>query len=189
MSVEIRDGKGTTYTAKVTTANQLSVAADAIPRSGKACFDGRLHGVTTDAIALTTTGSFSGVFYLTNASEQPVFLWHLVMLATVNARWELRKNPSAGTLISAGTAVTPVNLNFASTLAYSGTLQKGANAQTVTDGDTFAFGASAAFEAAHVIDNSPLVLGQSDSLAVLCRPAASGDAYVSAIMSQENLDL
>ena len=189
MSVEIRDGKGTTYTAKVTASNQLSVLADSMPRAGAAAFASKLHGVTTDVIALSTTGSFNGVLYIQNNSALQVYVWHMVLFATVNARWQVVKNPTAGTLISGGTAVTPTNLNFASTVAYDGSVLKGANGDTVTDGTTFMYGGSTAFEASHVLDNTPLILGQSDALAILCRPAASGDVYASLVMSQENFDL
>ena len=189
MSVEIRDGKGTTFTAKVTSANQLSVAADSIPRAGKSCFDGKLHGVTTDAIALTTTASFNGVFYLKNDSSDAVYLWHIAAFATENARWQYVKNPTAGTLLTSGTLITATNLNFASTLTFDGEIRKGANAQTVTDGETFLFGGNPAFDSTFHIDDSPIILGQSDALALLCRPEVACDAYVSALMSQEALDL
>jgi len=160
-----------------------------MPRSGRAAFDGRLHGITTGAIALTTTGSFSGLFYLLNTTSLPIYLWQLGLVATANARWQFVKNPTAGTLISAGTAITATNMNFANTFTLGATVKKGADAQTITDGTTFYFGASMAHDTPDVLGDTPIIVGQSDAIAILCRPAASCDAYISMLMSQEDLDL
>jgi len=189
MPFEIRDGTGSTSTAKVTSNNQLSVASDAMPRSGRACFDGFLHGFTTGPIALTTTGSYNGLLYLLNLSSLSIYVWQLSLMATISARWQLIKNPTAGTLISAGTAISATNMNFANTFTLDATLKKGANGSTITDGTSFYYGGKPAYDNASLLGDTPILIGQSDALAISCRPSASCDAFVSMLVSQEDLDL
>jgi len=191
MAFEIRDGTGSTSTAKVTVNNQLSVASDAMPRAGRACFDGFLHAITTGpSLALTTTGSYNGLLYILNTSPTPIYIWAVELFATVASRWQVVKNPTTGTLISAGTTVTATNMNFANTYSLAATIKKGAaDGQTITDGTSLVYLGRPAYDSARSLDGNLIILGQSDSVAFLCRPSASCDATVSVSVSQEDLDL
>jgi len=189
MAFEIRDGTGSTSTAKVTGKNQLAVAADTMPREGRAAFDGYLHAFTTGPITLTTTGSYSGLLYITNSDSRPIYIWQIVAFGTVAVRWQFVKNPTTGTLISGGTSISATNVNFASTLTLGATLKKGGDGSTVTNGTTFLYAGNPAFDASSPLTRTPIIIGQSGSFALMCRPSASCDAFVSAVVSQEDLDL
>lgn len=138
--------------------------------------------IPTEFIALTTTASYTGILYITNTSvTHNIHVERARSSSTVGALWHLVKNPTAGTLISAGTAVTPVNYNFSSGRTLTGTAKKGVDAQTVTDGTWMEQWQTNVYDAKERQYDGAIVLGTGNSLAILCKPSAA--ATVGATLS------
>ena len=132
----------------------------------------------SDFVALTTTGSFSGIFYMKNTSENKNFFVNSIRTcANVISEWELYKNPTTGTLISNATAGLKSNSNFSSAATFTGDVYKGADAYTVTDGTQIG---SWINNVGHSLENlyGGILLGPGDSLAITCKPAGAGDVCV-----------
>lgn len=138
--------------------------------------------IPTDFVALTTTASYTGLLYITNTSvTHNIHIERLRSSSTVGCLWQAIKNPTAGTLISGGTAVIPVNYNFSSGRTLTGTTKKGVDAQTVTDGTLMEQWQTGVYEARERNYDGAIVLGAGNSLAILCKPSAA--ATVAATLS------
>lgn len=187
MSLIIQDGRGQGYTGGVTPENELLTHATS---QGHLGVTSRQNGSAFYAISgfipLTTTASFSGILYLKNTGEVPVYIWNVRTSGTVAQQWQFIKNPTAGTLISGGTAITPQNLNFQSTNAFVGTVLYGADAQTVTDGANLTQWASGVGRGAQDFDGS-VIIGPGGSIALTCKPGAAGDVGASVLVTQEEI--
>lgn len=143
---------------------------------------GDAFGIPTDFIALTTTASYSGILYLTNTSTtHNIHIDGIRTSSTVGALWQLIRNPTAGTLISAGTAVVPVNDNFTSGKVLSGTAKKGVDAQTVTDGTLIGQWQTGVYVSYPQKYDGAIIIGTGNSIALLCKPSAA--ATVGATLS------
>lgn len=130
--------------------------------------------IPTEFIALTTTASFTGIWYLTNTSvTHNIHVERIRTSSTVGTLWQVVKNPTTGTLISAGTAVTPVNYNFSSGRTLSATVKKGVDAQTVTDGVWLEQWQTNVYDAKERQYDGAIILGAGNSLAILCKPSAA----------------
>lgn len=137
---------------------------------------GDAYSIASDFIALTTTASYSGILYLVNQTTTSLVI-HLEALrtsSTVPVLWQLWKNSTAGTLISAGTVITPVNLNYSSGKSLVALTKKGADAQTVTDGTLVAQWMSAAYAPVQLVQQGSVILNVGNSLALTCKPSAAG---------------
>lgn len=138
--------------------------------------------IPTEFISLTTTASYTGLLYLTNTSTtHNIHIERLRTSSTVGALWYTVKNPTAGTLISAGTAVTPVSYNFSSGKTLTGTAKKGVDAQTVTDGTWMEQWQTNVYDAKERQYDGAIVLGAGNSFALMCKPSAA--ATVGATLS------
>lgn len=138
--MKISDGTGRGYQAEVDSHNRLLTDALTIDQSVEATFGGNAFNVNTGSINLTS-GDASGLLYMSNVGDKDIVitaLFYLLGTSTGGAGdWEVDvyRNPTTGTLISAGTAFSAVNRNFGSANALEATILKGAEGSTVTDGD------------------------------------------------------
>lgn len=171
----LEDGTGLGEAAKVRD-NRLHVMSllefpiETFSHSGDA------YSIVTDFIALTTTASYTGILYLINNTTTDLIIHTEATrnTSTVNALWQMWKNPTTGTLISAGTAITPINLNFASGKSLVSIAKKGADAQTVTDGTLFSQWGSAAYIPTQIVGQGSIILNVGNSYAITCKPTAAG---------------
>ena len=136
----LQDGK-TGNTAQVDSDNRLQTFASTQTESTFAAFNGDLYNINTGTINLTSANA-SGLLFMSNTDTRDWVLTRVFyniatstggsgdMLAEVIA------NPTAGTLISAGAAVTPHNLNFGSPKSLVATALSGVEGSTITDGVT-----------------------------------------------------
>lgn len=172
--MEILDGTGSGKAAKVSADNRLYTFALLEWPMESFSHPGDAYGVASDFIALTTTASYSGILYLTNISTtHNIHIDSIRTSSTVGALWQLLRNPTAGTLISAGTAIIPVNDNFSSGKVISGTFKKGVDAQTVTDGTLLGQWQTGAYGALERRYEGALILGTGNSLAIVCKPSGA----------------
>jgi hypothetical protein len=140
---QIEDGAGTGNRAKVTANNRLETfsitetrAADISLRSGETFI------LTSDFISLTTTGSFNGLMYVKNTSQDNLFIDKIRICGTGSSMGNLQtkmiKNPTTGTLISDANAGISVPANLGSNVTFTGlNYAASADAKTVTDGTQF----------------------------------------------------
>lgn len=187
MGIEIIDGRGSGLTAGVTDENELLTHARIESHLTHASQDqGRAFWVSSDFVALTTTGSFNGILYLKNTSEdRRVYLFRIRMSASVAQQWKLIKNPTGGTLLTDAVAAYTENLNFRSSLTLVGNaFRASGNGKTVTGGSHVTQWASGSAVITHDLEGA-VILGTNDSVALVCKPAVAGDAGASFLITQQ----
>jgi hypothetical protein len=173
----IEDGTGTGKKAGVDEDNRLLTHAVSTSDLVKSSEDGNAWAIATDFIALTTTASFSGIIYISNDSDENLEI-HKIRIchdlaSTENMQVKTLKNPTAGTLISAGTAGTTRTLNFTSSVTSDVTAKIGSDAKTVTDGSLLSQMIIKGVSLHEVSMDEGIILGPSDSLAVVVKPSAA----------------
>lgn len=148
--MRIQDGKGKGFETKVDSYNKLHTRAITVSSELDAALLYDQFGVNSTAITLTSANESALLYSLWSNTEKFMVLSRQVMSfgpstgGSGQVRIRIIKNPTGGTLISAGTAITPVNNNFASSLQADGTWKKGAEGSTVTGGlDLIDVGANA----------------------------------------------
>ena len=177
--MKLEDGTGKGNLAKVDEDNRIHTNALNVPLIGNISKDtGRAFIFRTDFIALTTTGSPSGVLYIKNDSSENL---HINSIRTCgDMAWHkatVRKNPTLGTLISGGTNSQAIGLNFSSAASYDGEVKIGTDSDTVTDGTLLTQWQSGVGTHTENFDGS-LILGKEKTLAILIEPSAAGDVCV-----------
>lgn len=141
--LEIIDGTGSGKRAKVDINNRLETFAVSESRMADISVrEGQSFILTSDFISLTTTASFSGVFYLKDADATKVIYIDKIRICGTGTsmgyvQCKLIKNPTTGTLISDQTAAIAVPANLGASTDFAGTVYKGADSKTVTDGTQF----------------------------------------------------
>ena len=139
MSDYIQDGTGQGNRAKVDAKNRLHTFSTIETGGTEAALVGDLYNVNTETISLTSANA-SALVYMKNTDTVPWIYNRVFYNAGPSTNGsgdflaEVVANPSAGTLISSGTALTPHNLNFGSSKELTATTLKGAEGSTVTDG-------------------------------------------------------
>ena len=174
--MKIQDGSGKGYEAKVDNENRLHTDSVSRDQSLQAALKSNSYNISTGVITLTS-GDESGVFYIKNNEDNPLVIKEILVIpgATTggsgNALITIKKNPSAGTLISGASAVsTNVNRDFGSAKSLTADVYKGAEGNTVTDGSNFAASSRDTFDSPITFDASIIVLRKGNSLAVTFEP-------------------
>ena len=131
---------GTTgSTAEVDLNNRLQTFATSETSSTFAAVNGNAFNINTESINLTSANA-SSLLYLLNTDTLDWSVNRVFYNAEVSTggsgKWlaEVLANPTTGTLVSAGTATTPHNLNFGSATALNATTLKGVEGSTLTNG-------------------------------------------------------
>ena len=185
----ITDGSGSGYDAKVDSEGNLHSRAV------------RTHEVTYASLKGESFNAPYGSFTLTSATESALsyFLW----ADTVNpcsiyrqllsfgpstggaglCRLRMVRNPTGGTLISGGTAVTSVNNNFSNSALAPGTWLKGAQGSTVTGGTTILDVGIGPNYVLNVTDIN-WILANGNSLAVAVTPPAGNTSMAVYLLDQ-----
>ena len=139
MSIKILDGHGTGFEARINKEGRVLTAGISMPAIQNAACRGKAYNLQTSKINLTSAAS-SGIMYLqNNDSDHTVVLGELrTFLGQSNSPGDteliMYANPTGGTLLTAGTAVTPVNRNFGLTVPALATAYEGAEGKTITGG-------------------------------------------------------
>jgi hypothetical protein len=174
----IEDGTGEGLHAKVNASNELHVRARGVPRISEVTKNQEeSYYLHSGFVNLTTTGSFSGIIYVKNNSAKDLCLQMVRTCGNQVQQWEWYRNPTAGTLISGGTAKTPQNLNFSANKDAAATVLAGSDGATVTDGTLAAHWINDVGHSSEMIDGA-VMLGSGNSLALMCKPAAAGAVCV-----------
>ena len=175
MGIIISDGTGSGRSTTVNPDNRLSTEALTLHPLEFYSHHGRAYWIASDFISLTTTASYSALLYLKNTDTKYRFhIEYIRTSSTVGTLWRIIKNPTTGTLISGGSAITPVNGLFESSKIAVATALKGADASTMTNG-TFASqhqtGAHNSFES---MMRGGLILSNNTAIGIEAKPSASG---------------
>ena len=139
MSDYIQDGTGAGYRAKVDSDNHLHTRSVNESGGTDAALNGNLYNVNTETVELTSANA-SSLVYMKNTDIVPWIVNRVFYNAgpstggTGDFLAEVIANPTTGTLISGGSALTAHNLNFGSSNELTGTVLKGAEGSTITDG-------------------------------------------------------
>jgi hypothetical protein len=136
--LQIKDGKGSGKLAEVDHENRLKTRSVTRSEIAHSVDEGKAWNVGTDFIELTDD-SESALLYLTNtgAEELEVDLYIILTKPSTGGASEdgivkIYRNPTAGTLLTSGTAITAVNMNFGTIGDPETTILKGAQGYTVT---------------------------------------------------------
>ena len=163
-------------TAEVDTSNRLQTFATSQTNATSQALIGDSYNINTGTINLTSANS-SALLYLKNTDTVTWTVGRVFYNAEVSTGgsggWlaEVAANPTAGTLISGGTAFLPYNFNFGSAKQLTSTCLKGAEGSTATGGTQGAVSTIIPASGTRVlIPFDSVVLEPGSSLAVIITP-------------------
>lgn len=174
----LTDGTGSGSQLKINELNRIvgdctsqTRIADISLRTGQA------YTIATGFISLTTTASFSGILWIKNTdSEGRNMLIEHIRVCGESAAMEavqcvVYRNPTTGTLISNASAAYASNNNFGSANAFNGLAYKGADANTITNGDWFT-NFTTHVSGHSIIDfNDSLIIPKNSSIGFALKPS------------------
>lgn len=180
----IQDGTGSGYRAKVDSENRVAANAISTTAATDAAEKGDLFNINSGLITLTNAAR-TGVLYIKNnsPSSELVFTRSFYNLsASVGGSGYLLcdviRNPTQGTLITAGTVNTPINLNFGSNKILDATCVIGTTGSTLTDGTTALSTLSEVAGTRILIGIDSLILLPGSSIAIAITPPAGNTNLV-----------
>lgn len=140
----IEDGTGSGYKQKINANNRAYVNAIQESDEQAAVQRGDAYNINTGEISLTST-SASGILYIKNNETQDLVIHSIAVgvssggTTNDSTRVQVIRNPTAGTLISGASSVGQnANRNFGSSKTLTVDAYKGAEGNTVTDGENIA---------------------------------------------------
>ena len=136
----IDDGSGKGHQAKVDDELMLHTRSVRTHEALFAALHGNGFNVPWGSFTLTSATESALAYFLWSNTTDPAILSRQVFSFGPStggaglARLRIVRKPTGGTIISNGTAITPVNTNFGSGNQATGTFKKGAQGLTVTGG-------------------------------------------------------
>lgn len=182
MSVVIQDGR-TGKTAEVDNKNRIKAFATSQVEETTAALVGDTFTVNTGDITLTSANE-SGVFHMNNTDSVSWIITRLFFNSGASTggtgHWRVRiiKNATAGTLITAGTAITPQNLNFGNAKVLTSTALKGAEGDTVTDGITVINTINPTDSFRLLISNNPFIIEPGSTITATITPPSGNTSFL-----------
>ena len=160
--------------AKVNKRNQLNVAATSEPQAVVEALRGAAFLATTGVINLTSA-NYSHMIYIKNTESVQ---WVIEVISgtfgttdgTGDVLMQFTINPTGGTLVTAGTAFTPANLNFGGGVALAGVFTVGEEGSTISGGFSAAPALIPEGVALREFPGRPLILAPGSSLAMGVKP-------------------
>ena len=175
MTNSIKDGTGNGFRAEVDNKNRLRTLSVAQSGGISAALVGDLYNINTETVSLTTANP-SSILYIKNTNLSPWVVDRVFYNAGISSGGsgdflaEVIANPTTGTLISAGTAITPHNLNFGSSKSLTAITLKGAEGSTTTDGTVRVSTIIPASGSRVLIGFDAIILEAGSSLAIKITP-------------------
>jgi hypothetical protein len=181
----IEDGTGSGKKAKVNAENRVetfsvieSRISDISNREGKSFI------LTSDFVALTTTGSFNGMLYIKNTdTSQDLYIDRVRICGTGTSMNAMQsrfvKNPTTGTLISDANDGISVAANLGSNEEFAGiNYAASGDGKTVTDG--LQFSQFTIHLPGHTIQeyNGAIIIPGGSSMAIEVKPGAATTACI-----------
>jgi hypothetical protein len=181
----IEDGTGSGKKASVNANNRLDTFSITETRIADISNrEGRSFILTSDFVALTTTGSFNGMIYLKNTStDRDMYIDRVRICGTgtsMNAmQCRFVKNPTAGTLISDANDGISVASNLGSNEVFTGiNYAASGDGKTITDGTQFS--QFTIHLPGHTIQdyNGAIIIPGGSSMAIEVKPGAATTACI-----------
>lgn len=179
----LQDGTGSGSQLKVNQLNRAEVQATSQTRIADiSAREEQAYTIASGFISLTTTASFSGVLWIknTDAEGRDFFIEHIRVCGTGSGTMAMEdvqcvvyRNPTTGTLISGASAAYKANNNFGSANEFNGLAYKGADANTITNGDWFTQ-FTTHIPGHSVVDfNDSIILPKNASIGFALKPSAA----------------
>ena len=184
---KIRDGSGAGYQARVSATNRLATESEIFSAFAVASAErSAAFSITTGtSIALTSASGESAVLYAKNTSTQPLGIGAFAVGNSAAGVWRAYLNTDGGTIISSGTAVTPVNFNAASGRQFNGEAFRGANGLTQTGGTVLVLGYSVA--GFNTLETAgALILGVDNTVTLTFEPDANCNVEATILSAYSN---
>ena len=185
MAQQIEDGAGSGYRVKVNKNNRaetFSISSSQISEVSRRT--GQSFIITSDFVALTTTGSFSGLLYIkNNNSNKDVYIDKIRVCGTGSAMNAMQckffKNPTTGTLISDANDGIAVASDLGSSELFDGLVYAASgDGKTVTNGTQFSqFTIHLPGHTIQEYDGALIIPGGS-SMAIAVQPGAATTACI-----------
>lgn len=173
----IQDGTGTGYRAKVTIDNRLSVDSIETTAESLAASAGDSFNVSNDIVDITSDAE-TGLIYINNTNSEDWVITRVYFHfggstgGVGSGEFCMITNASAGTLISGGSAATPVNANLGSAKLLVGEFLQGNNGSTITNGNEFLRTIVPSFTSRNIIPFDSVVIPPGASLSLSFKPPA-----------------
>ena len=176
MSTTLRDGTGKGTLAEVTSSNKLMTLGVTETISAHHAFEGDAYNVNTGTINLTSANK-SALLYFKNLEDEDIVITALFYLlgnsdGSGDTLVQVERNPTGGSITTAGTSFVPVNRNFGSNKTLNVTCEKGAEADTLTGG-TVAIESVFNAVGRKVLSVGAIVLPRGSAIGVTVTPPAS----------------
>lgn len=185
----IKDGTGKGYTVKVDSTNRLKAEAVAQSTQLEASVNGDSYQIGSGVVTLTSA-SESAVLFVKNNEDKNLILTAVNITSAAmtgsSASVFLAKLYTGGTTLSASTAQTPLNNNFASNKTLDATVLAGQEAATITNGTAkgaFYIGNNKFFTA-----GIAWVLPKGATIAVSITPGASNTSFPLTVTLEGHLE-
>lgn len=181
MSTVIKDGSSGS-TVQVDEKNRMRTFATTQGEETTAALEGDTYTATTSRITLTSDLE-SAVLYVKNTDDVSWILTRIFSnvgastAGTGDWNFKIVKNPTAGTLISAGTVVTPQNLNFGSAKELTSTILEGVEASTITNGTDVIDSLIPTASTRVLIANNPLIIEPASTMAIKITPPSGNTSF------------
>lgn len=178
MSIEIKDGTGLGYRVKVDSDKRLHVNAVTRSQDEQAALLGEAYNMSTGSISLTSDTE-SALAYINYTGDDPLVIKEILIIpgATTggsgNALISIKKNPTSGTIISGAVEFSAINnrdFSSSNNLSNDASIYKGAEANTLTGGSTFAITTRSNFDAPIAFDAANIILRKGNSIGVSVTP-------------------
>jgi hypothetical protein len=198
MAVEIGDGSGFDYRAKVDSRNRIFTDSISREQLEYAILTGNGYNVSTGNITLTTDGNSAIGWFKYTGKFALVIKEILVILGastngTGNGTITILKNPTTGTIISNAVPVSAAsNRDFSSFNQLPALAYKGAEGDTFTDGDTFAVTGRDGSAQIVSFDAAPIVLKKGNSIGIKYTPPSgntSQNVIVAGTVYEEKVEI
>lgn len=173
----IQDGTGTGYRAKVTKDNRLNVDSIETTAESSASVSGDSFNISNDIIEITGDVE-APLVYINNTNSEDWVVTRVYFHfggstgGVGSGEFSITANASTGTLISAGTAITPVNANLGSAKLLVGEFLQGTNGSTITNGIEFLRTIVPNFTSRNIIPFDSVIVPPGASLSLSFKPPA-----------------
>lgn len=183
MDVTIKNGAGGDI-AKVDTKGRLQTFSISEGLNIESANIGENYNINTGAVTLTSANE-SAVLYMKNNEDKSFVIEDVIVIlgastgGTGDLQVELIRNPTTGTIITNAVDVDIVsNRNFGSNRELLKDTYKGAEGNTLTNGETFASTTRSSASTVIHFDGDVMILPKGTSIGVNITPQASNTSMV-----------
>lgn len=180
----LEDGLGQNGRAGVTAKGQLMIQGDVNTALYAATENGDAFVVCSEWVALTaaTSGTNGAAILFIKPSAKMTHLNRLRLCSTQPCKWEILLAPTAGTIVTNAVEGHAENMNLSSNKHFDGTIFKGVDGDTFTDGHDAMCVVTPAYGSEELYFEDALMIPENESFGILVYPSADCDVSVTGIM-------